>query len=139
MDVVRLGHAYIIRGKIVHDLGQIFVQGKEDVHAHTEVGGVEEGLALLFTFGFHLIQTIQPTGCSGYDRYIGFETLHVVVEGCGRCRKLNGDICTFKSLRMNLFRIVDIDDGNNLMSSFQGDLFDGLAHLAVANQCYSHI
>ena len=37
VDVVRFAHAHVVAGELVHNLGQVLVDGREDGHAQAEV------------------------------------------------------------------------------------------------------
>ena len=110
MNVVHLGHAYIVCGETVHDLGQIAVERKEDVHAHTEVGGVEEGLALLLTFRFYLVEMREPTGRTGNHRDVGFKATHVIAQRSGGSRKLDRHVGTAECLAIEISRVINVYD-----------------------------
>ena len=119
--------------------GNLLVQGKKDVHADTEVRGIEKSLSFVRAHRLHLVQPIEPSGRSRNHRHTGSETLHIIVESRRRRCKLNCHIRAFETFRTNLFRIIDIHNRDNLMPSAQRDLLDGLPHLPVTNQCYFHL
>ena len=53
--------------------------------------------------------------------------------------KLYRHIGTAECLRIEILRIVNINDAYNFVSSAQRNLLNHTAHLAVTNQCYFHI
>ena len=61
------------------------------------------------------------------------ESTQIVAVGSLRSRKLYRYISTLKGLRVEVLLIIDINDTHNLMTTAQGDLFDHLAHLTVAD------
>jgi hypothetical protein len=48
MDMVRLHHLHVVLRELVHDVGQILVDGREDGYADGEVRSPEEGLLAVF-------------------------------------------------------------------------------------------
>ena len=110
MDMVYLGHAHVVSGETVHDLRQVAIERKEDVHAHTEVGGIEEGLALLLAFRLYLVEVLQPAGRTGNHRDIGFEATHVVAQCRGGRGKLDRHVGAAECLALEICCIINIYD-----------------------------
>ena len=136
--MVNFRHLNVVGGEVVHDFRQILVHGEEDIYADAEVGGVEEGFALFLAFLLDLADTVQPSGSTRYDRHAYLETFHIVIESGSRGSKLNRRVGALERFRIYILSVIDIYDGNNLMSSLDGDLLDRFAHFPVTYKCNFH-
>ena len=110
MHMMYFRHADIIRREIIHNLCQILIDSKEDIHTDTEVGCIEKGFPFLFTHPFYLLQMFQPTSCSGHYRDSSSETFHIIAISCSRSGKLNRHIRTLECFRLKVLWIVYIND-----------------------------
>ena len=110
MDMMHLGHTYIVGRETIHDLGQIAIERKEDVHAHTEIGGIEKGLTLLLTLRLHLVEMRQPTGRTGNHRDVRFKATHVIAQCGSGSRELNRHIGTAECLTIEICCIINVYD-----------------------------
>ena len=140
VDVVCLGHAHLVVGEVVHDACQVLVHGREDGHAQAEVRRPEERPSLFTAEAAHLVGVcIHPARAARHDLHSGSECLHAVSVGSLRCGELDGYVGRAESFRLEVLRVVHVDDGHNLVSEVPGNLLNGLAHLSVSYQCYFHL
>ena len=139
MDVVCFGHAHVVSRELVHDAGQLSVDGREDGYAQTEVARPEQRLASFGAkFSDFFPMLLQPTCAARNQLHARLERAHVVAIGRRRVGELDGHVGRTERFGVEVLLIVDVDDAHYLVPPAQGDLLDGLAHLAIADQCYFH-
>ena len=136
---MRLGDLHIVIGEAVHQFCQISIYGKKQVHTDAEVRRIEERSSFVATDRFDFVEPVEPSGCPADNGHTGRKALHVIIECSVRSCKFNGHVGAPKSFRAESVTMVDIDNRNDLMSPFQGRLFDGFPHFPVAYQCYFHL
>ena len=138
VHMVRLLHLHIVLRELIHDLRQITVHGREDGHADAEVRGPEERLTLAAGLAHLVAVLLHPTRRTTHHLHALRPGFQVVAIGRLRSRELDGHIGRSKGLRIEVLLVVDVNDTHYLMATVQRDLFDHLAHLAVADQSYFH-
>ena len=82
---------------------------------------------------------LEPArGAAHHFHVVGKGAQIVVVCHMGGC-KLDGNIRAAEGRRIKILEIVDVDNRNNLVTTFFCDFFYHMAHLAISNQCYFHL
>ena len=139
MNMMGFHHRNIIVGEIIHNLGQVFVDSRENGYSQTEVGGPEQCLSFFLTQTAHFVTVFSHPSCtSGNHLYTILESFQAIAVSYRRCRKLNGNICRAKSFGRKILTIIDIDDAHNLMSAGKSNFLNLFTHLSISNQCYFH-
>ena len=140
MDMVSLGHLHVVLWELVHDFGQILIDGREDRYANGEVAGPEECLLAVLAECLHIgFMVFHPAGGTAHHLDIVGKGAQVVAVSCRRVCELNGDVGRRKGGAVEVVLVADINLANNLMATLQGDLLDHMSHLAVADQSYFHV
>ena len=139
MHVVGLGQLNVVLRELVHDLGQIPVDSREDGHANGEVARPEESLLAVFGQRFNVgLVVFHPTRRTAHHLHIVGEGLKVVAVGSRRIGKLNGHIGRGKGRTVKVSLVVYIYLTHNFVAAGNGNLLNHMTHLAIANQCYLH-
>ena len=139
MDVVRFAHADVIAGELVHDSGQILVDGREDGYAQTEIARPEQCLA---SFGaeaaYFFTELFEPAGTARHQFYTCLKSLHVVAVGCFGVGELDGHVGRAEGFGPEVLLVVDVDDADDFVSAAEGNLLNLLAHFSITDKCYFH-
>ena len=138
MDMVSFHHFDIVSGEIIHNLCQIFVDSEEYIYTDAEIGGIEKSFTLFFAHIFDLPNLVKPSCRTGNNRNACCKTLHIIVECCSRSRKLDRDVSTLEFVGVYFFRVIDIYDRHDLVSSSKCYLLDSFSHLSVTDKCNLH-
>ncbi len=87
----------------------------------------------------HIVAVVlHPARGAAHNLHSLGKGTQVVAVGCGRIGKLYGYVSRGESIAVEVFLIVNVDYAHNLVAAVQGYLLYHLAHLAVADKCYSH-
>ena len=140
MDMMGFGHLHVVLWELVHDFGQILIDGREDRHANGEVTGPKERLLAVLAERLHIsLVVFHPAGRAAHHLDIVGKSAQIVAVGSRGVCELYGDIGRRKGGAVEVVLVVDINLTNNLVATLQGDLLDHVSHLAVANQSYLHV
>jgi hypothetical protein len=139
MYMVGFLHADIVLWKLIHDFGQVAVDSLEDGNTDAEVGSPKESLLAIGTqsLDFSLVVFHPSCGAAHHLDIVG-EGLEIVAIGSCRVGKLDGDICRAELGAVDIFRVIHVNLTYDFVATLQGNLFDHVTHLAVANQSYFH-
>ena len=133
VDVMCLLHFHIVLWKLVHDLRQILVDGREDGNANREVRSPEQSLALLVASLAHLVTVfVHPARRAAHHFHTSLPCFDVVAVCSLRGSKLNGNIGTPEGLAFEVLLVVNVNNTHNFVPTTQSYLLYHLAHLAVA-------
>ena len=139
MDVVRFAHAHVVAGELVHNLGQVLVDGREDGHAQAEVARPEQRPSALGAEASHFLAVFfRPARTTRHELHARLEGLHVVAVGSLGVGELDGHVGRAEGFGLEVLLVVDVDDADDFVSAATGNAFYFLAHLAITDQCYFH-
>ena len=134
MNMVCLAHRHVVGRKLVHNLCQILIHGREDGHAQAEIGCPEQRFTSLGTkFLDFLTVFVHPSGTAGNQLHSGFEGFYIIGVGYHRICEFYGNVCALESVRVKILLVVYVDDADNLVSATEGNLFDFLTHFTVTD------
>ena len=106
MDVVSLGHADLIHGIAVHELGQIGVDLGKQRYADAEVAGPEQSLAAVLAEVLHLLAVVcHPSGTAAYylDSVLkAFENVAIGLCGSGKL------YCHISALELGAVKVLGV-------------------------------
>ena len=88
----------------------------------------------MFDFG----QFVEPCRRAAYDGHARFDAFDDVAVGGLRSGEFDGDIDVSEVIGVEVCRIVNVDNQGNSVAARDKDLFDLLAHLAVAHESDLH-
>ena len=139
VDVVRLAHAHVVARELVHNLGQVLVDGREDGHAQAEVARPEQRPFTLGAEAAHFLAVFfRPARAARHELHARLEGLHVVAVGSLGIGELDGHVGRAEGFGLEVLLVVDVDDADDFVSAATGNAFYFLAHLAITDQCYFH-
>ena len=126
--------------KLVHQFGQVAVDGREDGHADGEVAGPEECLSLFAAQTLHvLLVMVHPARRSAHDLHVVAERAQeVAIRRCG-VGKLYRHVGRGEGGRVEVVRVVDVYLANDTVAATDGNLLDHVAHFPIPNECYLHL
>lgn len=138
LGVVRLFDRHVVFAETVHQFSEIAVDLKKDVHADAVIRGIEKSALFRFAELFDFGQFVEPCRRAAYDGHARFDAFDDVAVGGLRSGEFDGDIDVSEVIGVEVCRIVNVDNQGNSVAARDKDLFDLLAHLAVAHESDLH-
>ena len=137
---MRFGHRNIIVREAVHNRGQILIDSTKDGHPKGEIGSPEERFSFLSTNRFEgFFVLCDPSCATAHHFHALFPRFLEIAVGRSGIGKFDGNFCRTKSIAVEVFHIVYINNRYNFVTTLFGDVLNHMAHFAISNECYLHI
>ena len=109
MDMMGFGHLHVVLWELVHDFGQILIDGREDRHANGEVAGPKERLLAVLAECLHIgLVVFHPAGGAAHHLDVVGKSAQIVAVGSRGVCELYGDVGRRKGGAVEVVLIVAI-------------------------------
>ena len=131
--MVGLDEIDVVLLEVVHDFGEVAVEGAEDGYADAVVAAPHEGGSLIASLAHLVEDSVFEPACTAADYFdASVHGFAYVVGGYAGGGEFYGYVSAFEGCAVEFFGVVDVYGADYLVSSTLGYFFYHTAHFAVA-------